>query len=67
MLIAQTEAPRYTVLEVLQDKWWIGVAALLVSLAATPVVRRVLAGKGMITPPLRQPTDAGKDHDGEDS
>jgi len=33
--------PEYTVIQVLQDVWWIGVVSLIVSLALTPVVRYV--------------------------
>jgi len=33
------DVPKYTLVEVLQDKWWIGVLALCVSLIATPIVR----------------------------
>lgn len=33
--------PKYTWLEVLQDKWWIGVLSLVVSLIAAPILRAI--------------------------
>ena len=38
------QAPKYTWIQILQDKWWIGVVSLLVSLLATPLLRLVAPG-----------------------
>ena len=43
--------PRYTVTEVLQDKWWIGAVALGVSLVVTPIVRFVAYRLGVVDRP----------------
>ena len=33
--------PKYTVVEVLRDQWWVGVVALIVTLVATPILRAI--------------------------
>lgn len=43
--------PKYTIIELLRDKWWIAVLALLVSMTATPVVRWLAYRKGIVDRP----------------